>query len=258
MFSCTEESPLISEVDLTVVWAYLYAGESVTNIKLTTTIPLDSDSSDAPSINNATVTLIRDGIQYDCISSAGDSGYYHYPDTNLSIESGDIFGIEIDIEGEFISAETSVPNKPLNVTMSADTMEIPDFSDQTALREWRKSGGAFEDVQISWDNEDNSWYYVTLENIEENPLEINTWFKEKQQDFVFPPINDSIYNIKLPYITHLGTHRVTIYKVNQEYIDLYESREQDSRDLNEPLTNIENGLGVFTAFNSSSVFLEVF
>ena len=39
--------------------------------------------------------------------------------------------------------------------------------------------------------------------------------------------------------------------------DLYESREQDSRDLNEPLTNISNGLGVFSAFNSQTALFEV-
>ena len=39
-------------------------------------------------------------------------------------------------------------------------------------------------------------------------------------------------------MTHLGKHRVKVCRVNQEYADLYQSRNQDSRDLNEPLTNI--------------------
>ena len=77
------------------------------------------------------------------------------------------------------------------------------------------------------------------------------------QDFVFPPINDDTYNVRLPFITHLGLHRITVYKVNQEYADLYENLEQDSRDLNEPPTNINNGLGIFSAFNSQNVFFEV-
>ena len=37
----------------------------------------------------------------------------------------------------------------------------------------------------------------------------------------------------------------------------YENLEQDSRDLNEPPTNIVNGLGIFSAFNSMNVFFEV-
>ncbi|MBC8181278.1 hypothetical protein H8E88_09140 [candidate division KSB1 bacterium] len=47
-----------------------------------------------------------------------------------------------------------------------------------------------------------------------------------------------------------------VFRVNQEYGDLYQSRNQDSRDLNEPLTNIVNGLGVFSAFNCDSVFFD--
>ncbi len=50
---------------------------------------------------------------------------------------------------------------------------------------------------------------------------------------------------------------VRVYKVNQEYANLYRSREQDSRSLNEPLTNVQNGLGVFSAFASDSVGLYV-
>ncbi|MFC1529786.1 hypothetical protein ACFL6R_03610 [Gemmatimonadota bacterium] len=54
-----------------------------------------------------------------------------------------------------------------------------------------------------------------------------------------------------PILTHYGEHLVRIYRINQEYADLYGSRQQDTRDLNEPLTNIQNGLGVFSAFNST-------
>ncbi len=55
----------------------------------------------------------------------------------------------------------------------------------------------------------------------------------------------------------LGAHHAKVYRVNAEYAQLYENRTQDSRDLNEPPSNIRNGLGVFSAFNSSSVSFEV-
>ncbi len=48
-----------------------------------------------------------------------------------------------------------------------------------------------------------------------------------------------------------------MYRINAEYAQLYGNRTQDSRDLNEPPSNIRNGLGVFSAFNISSVFFEV-
>ena len=34
-----------------------------------------------------------------------------------------------------------------------------------------------------------------------------------------------------------------MYRVNEEYAGLYENQTQDSRDLNEPPSNIEGGLG---------------
>ena len=43
-----------------------------------------------------------------------------------------------------------------------------------------------------------------------------------------------------------------MYRVNREYADLYNNRVQDSRDLNEPPSNISGGLGIFSAFNSAA------
>jgi hypothetical protein len=55
----------------------------------------------------------------------------------------------------------------------------------------------------------------------------------------------------------LGLHMAKVYRVNEEYAQLYENRIQDSRDLNEPPSNIRGGLGVLSAFNSDSVLFVV-
>ncbi len=78
-----------------------------------------------------------------------------------------------------------------------------------------------------------------------------------QRRFVFPPTNRNEYRINAMQLTHLGKHIVKVYRVNQEYADLYGSRQQDSRELNEPLTNIHGGLGIFSAFNSASAIFTV-
>ncbi|MDB4063024.1 hypothetical protein N9541_03055 [Flavobacteriaceae bacterium] len=44
---------------------------------------------------------------------------------------------------------------------------------------------------------------------------------------------------------------------SKEYALLYETSTQDSRDLNEPYTNINNGLGIFSGFASQEVYFEV-
>ena len=255
MSACTEPSPSISEEELIVVWAYLYAGEPVDDIRLTSTQPLDADSTAPPPINDAIITLIRDGHRYECELASGDSGYYKYSGSDLLIEEGDLFSLEIDYGGKLTTATTLVPGAPISLTLSASTMTVPDFSDRQAFREWRESEN--RQIVVSWENTDNSWYYVTLLNIEPNPIPFDSFFSGRAREFIFPPINDNTYSIRLPLIEHLGQHRVNVYKVNEEYVDLYESRDQDTRDLNEPLTNIKNGLGVFAAFNSASVILNV-
>ncbi len=46
-------------------------------------------------------------------------------------------------------------------------------------------------------------------------------------------------------------------RVNEEYAPLYATLQQDSRDLNEPFTNITGGLGVFTAFAADTTSVTV-
>jgi hypothetical protein len=71
------------------------------------------------------------------------------------------------------------------------------------------------------------------------------------------PFQGDLYTINTRSLEKYGRHRVKVYHVNQEYADLYENREQDSRSLTEPLTNIKNGLGIFTAFSYSEVYFDV-
>lgn len=255
IIGCTNENPLISEEESIVVWAYLYSAEPVNSIRLTTTISLDSEESDPPPINNAFVTLIKDGKRYELVPSPGDSGFYHYEGTDLTVETFDEFSIEIEYLEKTVTAKTVVPESPAEVQISSSTMVIPDFSNRESLIAWRQSEN--REIIVTWENDDDDFYYVTLENVESDPVQIESFFNQRAREFVFPPINDDNFAIRLPLITHLGRHKLTVYRVNQEYVDLYESRNQDSRDLNEPLTNIINGLGVFTAFNSDSTFITI-
>ncbi|MCK5590847.1 MAG: DUF4249 family protein [Candidatus Pacebacteria bacterium] len=76
--SCeNENSLLISDDELVVLWGFVFAGELVDDIQLTGTLPLDADTSDIPPpINNADVTIIKEGVSYNCELSPNDNGYY--------------------------------------------------------------------------------------------------------------------------------------------------------------------------------------
>jgi len=250
---CTQDSPLAPENELIVVRGYLYSGEPVTDIQLTTTLPLGSEDTLAPPVNNARVSLIKNSKTYELTLSPGDSGYYHYPGDDLSVETGDIFTLSVEYGGETITGITKVPAPPEDISLSSDVLMISTgfgfpFSGESDSTRW---------IEVTWQEDAAGLFYVTIDNVEADPkaIETNSQFTPRGvRRFISAPTNRNEYRIQRMSITHYGLHRLRVYRLNQEYADLYDTRQQDSRDLNEPLTNIVNGLGVFSAFNSSQVY----
>jgi hypothetical protein len=251
---CTEDTPLFPDSDLVVVQAYLYAYEPVYDIRLTSTVSIDADTTEAPPVSDAAIILIKSGLRYALEPTTDKPGYYHYPGEDLEVALDDQFQLEIQYKDQLISAETVVPKAPEELSISDETLDIIDFF------EFGKFDRSFMDsaaVEVSWNNEDGALFFIVLDNIEENPIEIVSNYPSFPNRFISQPINRNLFRVNFRMVTHYGRHRLKLYRINQEYADLYESRNQDSRDLNEPLTNIENGLGVFSAFNSDSVFFTV-
>ena len=243
------------ETELVVVEAFLFAGEPIENIRLTETVTL-SDTIDAPPINDASVTLSKNGSSYTLVPT-GDSGYYAYPGDDLVIEVGDTIGVEISHSGSVAIGETVVPEAPVGVGIDRDTLFVPEFGPGMG-----GVGGGRENSQLAatWENPDQLLHYVVIESMEDSAESI---VPEEFQRFrgkfrlVVPPTKNDYHFINMMELENLGPHVARIYRVNEEYAQLYENRTQDSRDLNEPPSNIIGGLGVFSAFNSDSVFFEV-
>lgn len=254
---CSDESPLGPGTDLVVIRGYLYAGEPVTDIQITSTLPLGSEDNAAPPINDADVYLLKKGRRYDLQPSAGDSGYYHYRGDDLSVEAGDVFEIQVVYYDRVTSGKTVVPPAPDGVAVSPDTFFV---SEDNLFPFWRRgTDAAANALLVTWTPDPSSLFYIAIENVGSDPdsIAIDGPTGGMKRRFVSEPTNSSEYPIQLPQLSHYGKHLVRVYRVNQEYADLYESRQQDSRDLNEPLTNVENGLGVFSAFSSDSAYFYV-
>ncbi len=260
---CSEEISPVSSIegggDMVVIRAYVYAGEPVSDIKITSVLPLGSEDQSAPPINDAQVTLIKSGVQHLLEPSEGDSGYYHYSGDNLIIETGDKLRIEVNYFDKIAFGETVVPEPPDSVSISNDKIIVPDLSGSGYY------GSSMADttnstLSVSWANDDSLLYFITMENVDPNPqqieLELDMPFMQTRR-FISQPTSRNSYVISFINVTHLGRHIVKVYRINQEYAELYGTKSQDSRDLNEPLTNIVNGLGVFSAFNSGSVYFDV-
>ena len=263
LLGCTSDSILEPEVDLVVIRGYLYADEPVTDIQITSTLPLGSDETSAPPITDAPVYLIKNEVRYDLIPSPGDSGCYHYPGEDLMVNTNDIFKIYVEYFGTTAYGQTQVPTPPNSVDISGNTLYVPEFETREDMCYFEFDSSRHV-LTITWEEDPSSLFFVVIENKESDPDSIETFFpmggmgaKMGRGRFISEPSSRNDYAINYMTMSFYGEHLVTIYRVNQEYSDLYISRQQDSRDLNEPLTNIENGLGVFSAFNSVSFSFQV-
>ena len=167
----------------------------------------------------------------------------------------------MELEDITLAAKTVIPGDPPAVSMSASYINIPKVESMMEFKQMVMP----DPVELSWDNPQANYYFLNIQNIESHPVSI---MPDPPPDrpfmtggfafqMVTQPTNANFYYIDTKQLTYFGTHRIVITSVNEEYVNLYNSLNQDSRELNEPYSNVENGLGIFTAFNSDTLYLEV-
>ncbi|MEN8191527.1 MAG: DUF4249 family protein [Bacteroidota bacterium] len=248
IMGCEESISTEIDQDLVVVQGFIYADQQVTDISLSEVLPLGSEDTLAPPISNAEIFISKGSDKYLLIPNEASKGFYYYPGNDLLISSGDELSLEVNVNDQKIFSETIVPPKPTNLELDSDTLLVPEFV------MGRPPDLEYYSITLTWDNFDNSYYYVVIGNIEDAAEPIEVGSSKFSSRFVSKPSISNEYRVSFRTVTHFGKHLMILYRVNQEYADLYESRDQDSRNLNEPLTNIKNGLGVFSAFASDSVY----
>ncbi|MDG1435714.1 MAG: DUF4249 family protein [Saprospiraceae bacterium] len=260
--SCVEENLNNIAENQFVIEAFLYAGEPIDDIRIKTTYDLSSEEDVSVPINNAIVTLIKNGERYNLISS-GDDGFYNYPGNDVTVETYDIFQLEVSYNGISAMAETIVPTPTIGLSISEDSLFVPILPITAGMDSIVNTIRNFltnSVINATWDNPNEDLYFMVVESLSDT---LDPIFPTQVIDvlarfrFVSEPTDGTSISFIAGTLESFGTYSVKVYHINQEYADLYENREQDSRDLNEPPSNITNALGVFSAFNSQEVFFEV-
>lgn len=251
-----------AEADLIVVQAYLFVGEVVDDVRITGTVLLGEDPTLAESVDDATVRLTRDGVTY-TLQAVGTNGQYTYEGSDLVIGEGERFVLEVERGGVLLAtAETVTPRFPMGVALSDDVLQAPTFGAGGGGGGFGGGGGGLNQnaLEVTWKNDDPSLHYVVIEGLDPNAEFILPDFvRENFGGFrlVSRPTLDGFFRVNLRTLETLGLHRATVYRVNEEYGDLFENQAQDSRDLNEPPSNVIGALGVFSAFAGVSVLFDV-
>ena len=257
-----DSSDIESADDLAVIEAFLFVGEPVDDILVTSTLPFNSTDTVATPINDASISLVKEGTTF-ALQSSGPDGRYHYAGDDLEVEPGDQFMFIMEYLGQTITAETVVPPAPQSVELDTTIFDVPTFNFGGGGGPPTGGGRRGFDSQllITWDNSNDNLHYVVIQSVEENPESIFPEFigqrLAQQFRFISEPTRDNFFEVLLPLLEGIGEHEVKVYRVNQEYADLYDNRTQDSRDLNQPPDNINGALGVFSAFNSVDKIFDV-
>lgn len=248
LLACSDATAPEDDARQVVVEAFLFAGEPVDHVRLTETVPLGEDPALAPTVDDAIVTLLR-GTERWVLARLEEPGGYGYPGDDLKVCEGDLFRIEVEAFGRTATGETMVPPPPVGVELDTHRLEVPELVpgsfDPGALQSLR--------ITVTWEKPEGSMHFVDVEGLDPGAESILPGFiggRAGRFRIRSAPTEEAFHTINLPQLEHLGSHRAIVYRVNQEYADLYNNRVQDSRDLNEPPSNIRSGLGVFSAFNS--------
>lgn len=260
--SCGDENLNNIAANQFVVEGFIYAGEPIDDIRIKTTFPLTEEEDVSVPINDAMVTLIKEGQRFNLVASGSD-GFYHYPGDDVSVETGDEFQLEVVHNGITANAATTVPTPTTGLTLNIDSLKVPALPlsqgrDAIVMAITTFLQGSR--IDATWDNPDGDLYFMVVESVGDF---IDPIFPQQVLDalegfrFVSEPTDGTSLFLLGGSLVSFGQYEVTVYHINEEYAALYENRTQDSRDLNEPPSNVVNALGVFSAFNSQSAFFEV-
>ncbi|MEQ9298041.1 MAG: DUF4249 family protein [Cyclobacteriaceae bacterium] len=254
--SCGEEEFDPATSDVVIVEAYLYANEPIGNVSISQLIPFITEEDETFEVEDAQVFITSGNESYQLTHDEETPGTYYYNNPDYIVVPGTSYDITLDYFGKTISATTTVPPAPINLEVSVDSIEVAPIESRDDLID----RPTLDPIEIYWENTSGDYYYVLIENIENSPQDINTLdFRGPQRNFNFvtQPTNLDVHNVPPFSLTQYGTYQIVVYRVGQEYVDLYQTADQDSRNLTEPFSNINNGLGIFTSFNSDTVYFEI-
>ena len=249
--ACEKQSIEFIESETAVVEAYIHAGKPVDSIRITQSFSYAQIDTNIITLDDLEIILSDFTSEY-LLDPIGD-GFYQ----NLAviIRQDKSYRLQFSWNGEIISAQTYIPLKK-EAQLSTSVIELAKIPLGT-----RGGGISIEAIEVTWDNAEGDYYYVVIENLESTPEYVNENFAltggPNRSLFVTEPQINDFYRITQREITQYGSHRIIVFRVNPEYAALYESAGNSTLSLEQPPTNIENGLGIFTGATSDTLFLEV-
>lgn len=224
-----------------VVEGYVFANEPVEGIHISQVNA--SGSSELIPVTDAEVEIAQGGSQVQLIDSTGSSGTYSQNQSSnyLLPDTGDI-QLRVVLAGNTYTSHVSFPSKlnGLNISNSQVNLISGNSTQTVATLSWYPVANA-------------TGYCIFIRNLSDNA---NPIIEANGQTSVFHKLiyNTSI-DLKSTDFIYAGDYDIYVTAVNQEYASMYSN--SDSNNLISGFSNIENGWGIFTAFNGMAVSVSV-
>lgn len=238
-------------INIPVVEGYLYEGKSIDSLKISNIINYGNEEQlDFLEITNIQIKVNEE--VFPLIEIKRDSTITFKSEEDFIIEEGESYELSFNYGDELISATTTGIAKPDGLSMS-----------QTSIYIERVSSGSFpsfdnETIEIIWDNPEDDYFYLVIKYLEEEADPVMEDFDLDPFDIVGEPMQTDVYNIHSRMLMHYGEYMVVLFRVTQDYANMFERIDNTSQSLTEPYSNIENGKGIFTAIASDTIFFNVY
>lgn len=250
--SCEKETA-VNFTDTPIITAFLEPGSQF-SLEVDRQIPFaESVSYSVDDINNLNIAVDYNGEIRTLVPI--DSG--RYVDSSIVVKEGDEYKISFSFNEKKVTAYTYIPSKPTNFAQSATKIYIERIDSTTG-----PPIGGFtqpDPIELSWDNFDESYYLVLVENIETtlDPIRDFGDAEPPGNRFKKSPTNSSYQELRSMDFQYFGVHRVILYHVLPDYATLYEDNSTSSQNITNPSTSIVNGYGIFTGFSSDTLYVNV-
>lgn len=250
LWSCVSDDSSDNYSDTPVVEGYITQGNSI-KVKVMRQIPFYAEANvSEDDINNLRVS-VKCGEKIVQLTPKG-KGIYKDTAQEMLPETGVGYDLFFTFNDRMVTASTQILSKPGNFCQSATSMAIEAFEIGAETE--------FPDpVVLSWENPDESYYMLVVNNMESNPIQINSsgMGNPPQRFFRNRPTQGSSMELEARYFQYYGTHRLILYHLNADYAALFSENGNTSINMVNPATNIQNGLGIFTGLNSDTLYLEI-
>lgn len=247
LLACKKEDAAIADYSRPVVQAYLVPGVPL-QVKVYYQKYLDDTISYGFPLKDLQIK-VSDGTNTVSLTENAD-GVYEYADVGFVKDKG-TYSLSFSYLDKTISAQTTMPEKPVGFTVSSSSQKVPVFSFGTEPE-------AFVPVTFKWNNNDGGYYMMMMKNIDIYPSRINGRDTRPYTDSEAILGQVSTYQTQQMMFNFAGNYKILLFRINKEYSDAMNSGGGTSLNLTNPYTNVQNGLGVFTAMQADTVDLLVY